>query len=109
MPAGEEDIARDFYAGLLGMHEVAKPKELAARGGVWFASGTVRIHLGVDHDFTPAKKAHPALRCRAYRQLLARLRAAGVEVRPDDTRLDDASERAYIDDPFGNRIELIEP
>jgi len=108
MPAGEEEKARAFYAGLLGMREVAKPKALVERGGAWFESGSVQIHLGIDPDFTPAKKAHPALRCRAYHRLLEHLRAAGVAVSPDDTRLPDGSKRAYVDDPFGNRIELIE-
>ena len=73
MPAGEEDRARAFYHDLLGMVEVAKPEELAKRGGCWFASGYVQIHLGVEADFRPAKKAHPALRCADYEALTAAL------------------------------------
>jgi catechol 2,3-dioxygenase-like lactoylglutathione lyase family enzyme len=105
MPPGEEDQARNFYGELLGMAEISKPPELAKRGGCWFVSGSVQIHLGVESDFRPARKAHPALRCRDYDALTAHLRAAGVEV------TDDASipgvRRCHIADPFGNRIELI--
>jgi catechol 2,3-dioxygenase-like lactoylglutathione lyase family enzyme len=105
MPAGEEDRARAFYVGLLGMAELRKPPELAKRGGCWFGSGSVQLHLGVETDFRPAKKAHPALRCADYDALVARLRAAGVKV------TDDASipgvRRCHIADSFGNRIELI--
>ena len=59
MPAGREDDARAFYAGLLGLSEVPKPPHLAARGGCWFETRDVKIHLGVDPDFRPARKAHP--------------------------------------------------
>ncbi|MFZ0538972.1 MAG: VOC family protein [Candidatus Sulfotelmatobacter sp.] len=85
MPPGEENRARAFYADLLGMKEVPKPPELAKRGGCWFESGNVQLHLGVESDFRPAKKAHPALRCFDYETLLQRLRSAGVEVNePED-------------------------
>ena len=106
MPAGREDEARAFYAGLLGIPERAKPPALVARGGAWFESDVVKIHLGVDADFHPARKAHPALVVRDLASLVARLRAAGVEV------IDDAGEghaRVYVFDPFGNRLELMEP
>src|SRR5207248_10139171 len=63
MPAGQEEAARSFYCGILGMREIPKPAELVIRGGCWFESGGVQIHLGVENDFRPAKKAHPALRC----------------------------------------------
>ena len=105
MPAGEEDRARGFYRGLLGMTELPKPPELAKRGGCWFGSGGVQIHLGVEQDFRPAKKAHPALRCRDYDGLTSRLREAGVEVRDDDKI--PGVRRSHVSDPFGNRIELI--
>ncbi len=107
MPAGEEEAARGFYRDLLGMAEVPKPAELAKRGGCWFESGSVHLHLGVEMDFRPAKKAHPALRCRDYEALTSRLRAAGVEVKPDDNV--PGVRRCHISDPFGNRIELIAP
>ena len=105
MPPGGEERARGFFAGLLGMREVPKPAELAARGGCWFACGPVEIHLGVEADFRPAGKAHPALRCFDYDGLLARLRDVGVQVIPDDSIA--GMERCHIRDPFGNRIELI--
>jgi catechol 2,3-dioxygenase-like lactoylglutathione lyase family enzyme len=107
MPAGEEERARAFYARLLGMTEIQKPAELRGRGGVWFASGKVQLHLGVESDFHPAKKAHPALRCRDYASLVASLRESGLPVREEEAPIADGSAHAYIDDPFGNRIELI--
>jgi len=107
MPAGEEEAARRFYRDLLGMGEVEKPRELETRGGCWFESGAVRIHLGVEPDFRPAKKAHPALDSTDYPALVSRLRAAGVEVREAGDV--PGVRRCHIDDPFGNRIELIDP
>jgi catechol 2,3-dioxygenase-like lactoylglutathione lyase family enzyme len=105
MPPGEEQKARAFYGGLLGMTEVPKPVELAKRGGCWFESGGVHLHLGVESDFHPAKKAHPALRCRDYPGLWQRLRRAGVEVNePGDIP---GVSRCHVHDPFGNRIEII--
>ena len=105
MPAGEEAKARAFYADLLGLTEVQKPPVLAARGGCWFERGPVRLHLGVEKDFRPAKKAHPALLVSDYDKFVQRLSAAGVQVTPDDAN--DGVRRCYIQDPFGNRIELI--
>lgn len=105
MPVGGEDTARSFYCSVLGMTEVPKPPELAKRGGCWFASGGVQIHLGVEPDFRAARKAHPALRCRDYDALVARLHAAGEEVKPDDSI--PGVRRCHVADPFGNRIELI--
>jgi catechol 2,3-dioxygenase-like lactoylglutathione lyase family enzyme len=105
MPPSGEDRARAFYAGLLGMIELPKPAELAKRGGCWFASAGLQIHLGVEADFRPARKAHPALRCRDYAALTSQLRAAGVEVK-DDYSIP-GIRRCHISDPFGNRIELV--
>jgi catechol 2,3-dioxygenase-like lactoylglutathione lyase family enzyme len=106
MPAGGEAQARAFYAGLLGIPEVPKPADRIARGGAWFELGTVKLHLGVEGDFRPARKAHPALVVRDLPALGEVLRAAGValvaEERPGERRI-------YVDDPFGNRIELLEP
>ncbi len=107
MPAGREDEAREFYAGLLELCEVTKPPALAARGGVWFEAGSLKIHLGVDSEFRPARKAHPALLTQDLPALVHRLREARVEVR-DDVLLP-GYDRVYISDPFGNRIELLEP
>ncbi|MEO6026435.1 MAG: VOC family protein [Candidatus Binatia bacterium] len=106
MPAGGEVEARAFYAGLLGLPEVSKPPELAKRGGAWFETGSVKIHLGVDADFRPARKAHPALVVRDLHTLVARLRDAGVDVTDNPLA---GYFRVYVADPFGNRIELMEP
>ena len=104
MPVGGEDQARKFYGDLLGMSEVPKPSELAKRGGCWFESGSVQVHLGVEGDFRAAKKAHPALQCANYLGLIQRLRRAGVEVlEPNDIP---GMCRCHVHDPFGNRIEL---
>lgn len=107
MPTGEEQSARRFYSAVLGMTEIPKPEELARRGGCWFESGTVQLHLGVEADFRAAKKAHPALRCRDYDSLIAQLRAAGIDVKDDHSI--PGVRRCHISDPFGNRIELIAP
>jgi len=106
MSPGGEETARQFYRDLLGMAEVPKPEDLAKRGGCWFESGAVQVHLGVEKDFRAAKKAHPALRCRDYAGLVQRLSGAGVEV----TEVNDIPgvRRCHIHDPFGNRIELID-
>ncbi|HET7722795.1 MAG TPA: VOC family protein, partial [Acidimicrobiales bacterium] len=101
IPAGGEDDARAFYAGLLGFTEVPKPERLAGRGGCWFEAGDARVHVGVDHAFRPARKAHPALLVRGLPALCERLREAGVAVVED-------GESIYVDDPFGNRVELLE-
>jgi catechol 2,3-dioxygenase-like lactoylglutathione lyase family enzyme len=106
MPAGQEDRARGFYVGLLGIPEVAKPAILASRGGVWFENEGVKVHLGVDVNFVPARKAHPALLVRGLGELVRRLRAAGVEVIDDE--LLPGYDRVYVADPFGNRLELME-
>ena len=74
MPAGEEEAARKFYAALLGMREIPKPAGLLKRGGCWFESGAVQVHIGVEKDFRPAKKAHPAFQCTDYEGLVAKLR-----------------------------------
>jgi RimJ/RimL family protein N-acetyltransferase/catechol 2,3-dioxygenase-like lactoylglutathione lyase family enzyme len=100
MPRGGEEQARAFYQGLLGLPERPKPAERAARGGAWFESGPVKVHLGVEDDFRPARKAHPALVIDDLPALLERLRAAGLEPRPADGAV-------YVDDPFGNRLELL--
>ena len=89
------------------MLEVEKPAELRARGGAWFRSGDVIIHLGVEPEFRPARKAHPALVCRDFPVLLQKLTEAGCEVTPDSMLIDGRARR-YVHDPFGNRIELIE-
>lgn len=106
IPKDGEEKARAFYAGVLGFEEVPKPSELAKRGGAWFRSGSVTLHLGVEDPFTPAKKAHPALRCQNYDSLIERLRQHGVPVKPDELPFE-GRPHCYVSDPFGNRIEFI--
>jgi len=107
MPVGQEDTARRFYDGLLEIPEVPKPPELAKRGGVWFENGLLKVHLGVEADFRPAKKAHPAFLVRDLRALVSKLKNAGVEVKETGEPVP-GYDRVYIADPFGNRIELME-
>ena len=101
LPAGGEDEARRFYGELLGLAELAKPPVLAARGGVWFQGSQVVVHLGVEAEFRPARKAHPAFRASNLDALRARLTAAGVAV---DRRI--LAELA-VSDPaaFGSLVE----
>ena len=106
MPEGEEQTARAFYAGVLGLTEVPKPAHLAVRGGCWFAGGGANIHLGVERDFRPARKAHPALLVDDLDALTARLAAAGVAFTPGKPL--EGYVRGDIADPFGNRIELMQ-
>ena len=106
MPAGREAEARAFYMGLLGISEQPKPPHLAARGGCWFERGPLKIHLGVEKDFTPARKAHPALIVEDLSALVAALKRAGHRVVEDEPL--EGFDRVYVDDPFGNRIELME-
>jgi catechol 2,3-dioxygenase-like lactoylglutathione lyase family enzyme len=107
VPAGSEPALREFYGGVLGMTEVVKPAALAARGGVWFRSGTAELHLGVEADFRPARKAHPGLLVDDLDEIVARLGESGRRVRPDD--LLPGYRRCYVDDPCGNRLELLAP
>ena len=107
MPPGEEAKARAFYVNVLGFTEIPKPPELAKRGGAWFESGTTQLHLGVEPDFHPARKAHPAFVVDDLDTLLAKIQAAGFEVDASQPPLD-GYKRVHIFDPFGNRIELME-
>ena len=105
MPAGREDEADAFYRDLLGFSVVPKPPLLAARGGRWYGTGAVRVHLGVDASFRAATKAHPALVVDDLDALASRLDVAGVTPRWEDDQ--PGMRHFYVDDPFGNRIELI--
>jgi catechol 2,3-dioxygenase-like lactoylglutathione lyase family enzyme len=104
MPPGGEEEARRFYGGILGLREVAKPPELAGRGGCWFFGGDASIHLAPEDDFRPRAKAHPALAVRDLAAARGALATAGVAIEEDDSDL--PVRRCYIRDPFGNRIEL---
>jgi catechol 2,3-dioxygenase-like lactoylglutathione lyase family enzyme len=105
-PAGCEEEARAFYHGLLGMEEIPKPEKLLARGGVWFQSGLHQVHIGVQEDFVPAKKAHPAFEVRQLSALREHLTRHGVKVQDDDSI--EGVQRFHVSDPFGNRIEFLE-
>jgi catechol 2,3-dioxygenase-like lactoylglutathione lyase family enzyme len=107
IPAGREPEARAFYAGLLGLDELPRPADMVGRSGAWFGNAHVTIHVGVDPDFHPARKAHPALLVHDLAGLLARLRAAGTPLSTDVAIA--GSHRGFVNDPFGNRIELMEP
>ena len=103
MPVGGEDAARRFYVGVLGLVERTKPPRLAARGGCWFELDLVKLHLGVEDDFRPARKAHPAVLVSHLRAFVAE---RGLDVRWSDEI--PGVDRCHLDDPFGNRIELVE-
>ena len=107
MPVGEEDQARAFYIQQLGFTEIPKPPDLAKRGGVWFQSGNVQLHLGVESDFRPARKAHPAFIVDDLDALIAKAQIAGYEIDSSQPPLV-GYKRAHVFDPFGNRIELME-
>jgi catechol 2,3-dioxygenase-like lactoylglutathione lyase family enzyme len=105
MPAGREDDARRFYSGVLGIPEVQKPADLVRRGGVWFETGNLRVHLGVEQNFRPAQKAHPGLLVRDLKLLSKRLADGGYGVTAGEPL--EGYEHIYVNDPFGNRLELL--
>lgn len=106
MPEGQEDLAVRFYSILLGLEVEQKPDTLAKRGGVWFRQGEVRVHLGVEKPFSPAKKAHPAFLCDDLDELAQALEAAMLPVQWDEKL--SGFRRFYTADPFGNRIEFLQ-
>jgi catechol 2,3-dioxygenase-like lactoylglutathione lyase family enzyme len=103
IPVGGEGVAREFYVGVLGLTEVPKPEAMAVRGGAWFESGDVRVHVGVEDPFVPACKAHPALLIRGLREFISQ---AGLKAKWNNEI--EGVVRCHVDDPFGNRLELIE-
>ena len=107
MPTGEEEKVREFYISLLRFSEIPKPPELTKRGGAWFQSGSVQLHLGVEVDFKPARKAHPAFLVDDLEALITKIQNAGYETDTSQPPLD-GYKRAHVFDPFGNRIELME-
>ncbi|GGH87147.1 catechol 2,3-dioxygenase-like lactoylglutathione lyase family enzyme [Pullulanibacillus pueri] len=104
-PKGCEERARAFFGNLLGMTEIVKPAELAKRGGVWFQCGVQQLHIGVQEHFSPAEKAHPAFHVENIEALRQQLLTHGIQVK-DDEALPGAT-RFYVNDPFGNRIEML--
>lgn len=105
-PRGCEEEARSFFVELLGMEEIAKPENLRKRGGVWFRCGVHELHIGVQDDFVPASKAHPAFEVLGIEALRSRLEEAGVTANEDEPIA--GKTRFHIRDPFGNRIEFVE-
>jgi catechol 2,3-dioxygenase-like lactoylglutathione lyase family enzyme len=106
MPPGHEAEARKFYEQTLGIPELPKPPHLAKRGGCWFERGALKVHLGVEADFRPARKAHPAFLVEDLTALKVALATGGYALKTDEPL--EGYDRIYVDDPFGNRIELIE-
>lgn len=104
-PPGSEDLLRAFYVDVLGMTEIPKPPLLAARGGCWFRAGAVELHLGIEEDFRPARKAHPGLRVTDITACAARLEARGAPVRWDSAV--PGRRRFHSSDPVGNRLEFL--
>ncbi|REE78771.1 glyoxalase/bleomycin resistance protein/dioxygenase superfamily protein [Paenibacillus taihuensis] len=107
-PPGCEEAARHFYTGILGWTELTKPTELQKRGGVWFQCGAHQVHIGVQQDFVPALKAHPAFLVRQLDALRSHIAAAGINVLDDDARSAQSIRRFYVNDPWGNRLEFME-
>jgi catechol 2,3-dioxygenase-like lactoylglutathione lyase family enzyme len=107
MPRGQEEQARQFFVGVLGMTEIEKPPVLAARGGAWFRAGGVELHLGVEDEFRPARKGHPGILVDDLDGLVERLTAAGQAATWDDEF--PGHRRIYAHDPFGNRLEFLQP
>lgn len=106
-PPGSEDRSRGFYEGVLGLTEIAKPAALAARGGCWFRGHGIELHLGVEQEFRPARKAHPGLLISDIDEWAARLASAGYPVSFDN--MFPGMRRFYSEDPHGNRLEFLEP
>ncbi|KQX57280.1 MULTISPECIES: glyoxalase [unclassified Paenibacillus] len=107
-PEGCEDEARNFFATLLGWTEIPKPENLRKRGGVWFQCGIHQVHIGVQKDFVPAIKAHPAFQVSRLDELQTYLSSHNIQTIPDDARVDEGVKRFYLNDPFGNRLEFLE-
>lgn len=106
MPVNGEAHARSFYTGVLGLNETTKPPHLASRGGVWFEQDGLKIHLGVDTDFRPAKKAHVGFLVDDLDTLILRCELAGYTITRDQPL--EGYRRVYVNDPFGNRLELMQ-
>lgn len=106
MPPGGEEAARDFYGRILNLRELEKPPQLLANGGCWFTGDSIELHLGIQADFVPARKAHPGLRVANLEAARAHLQAAGITIIADKSGVQ--MQRFYIHDPFGNRLEFMQ-
>jgi len=105
-PPGCEEAAKEFYGAILGLREIEKPEALRSRGGCWFECGSQQLHVGVEQDFRPAKKAHPAFVAADLDELRRELLARGCKV-VEDASIPEAR-RFFTDDPWGNRLEIVE-
>jgi catechol 2,3-dioxygenase-like lactoylglutathione lyase family enzyme len=105
-PKGCEEVAREFYGALLGLREIEKPSSLRGRGGCWFQCGDQQLHIGVESNFQPAKKAHPAFVVSDLGKLRESLLARGIRITDDDSL--PSVRRFYAEDPWGNRLEFME-
>lgn len=106
IPVASESRARAFYASILGFTEIEKPPQMAERKSIWFIAGGVNLHLGIDLDFTPAKRAHPAFVIEGLDAILTACERAGITTKPDTSF--NGFRRVHVFDPFGNRLELME-
>ena len=106
IPVASESRARAFYSGILGFKEVPKPPQMAERKSIWFVAGVVNLHLGIEPDFTPAKRAHPAFVVEGLDKIVAACARAGISTKPDTSL--NGFRRVHVFDPFGNRLELME-
>lgn len=106
MPEGKEELAREFYGSLLGLSEVSKPESLAGRGGVWFEGQRLKVHLGVDPNFTSAQKAHPGFKVSDVGALSEELQKNGYSVKVGSSL--PGIRRIFTNDPFGNRVEFLQ-
>lgn len=107
IPPGGDEAARSFYVQQLGLVEIAKPSELASRGGLWVSTGSIDLHIGIDPNFVPARKAHIALLVDDLERVREHFDSCGVGAGPIEFELT-GFRRCYLDDPFGNRIELMQ-
>lgn len=105
-PVGGEEQARYFYGTVMGLAEMKKPAELAVRGGCWFEGAGFQLHVGMEKNFTPAHRAHPAFVVNDLAQWQQRMEAADITMTPDTAVPD--RHRFYVNDPFGNRIEFLQ-
>lgn len=105
-PKGSEQEARNFFSGMLGLKELEKPADLKKKGGVWFQLGSCQLHIGIEEPFSPAEKAHPALEVENLKVVKQHLSDHQVNFQVDNNL--PGANRIYLDDPFGNRMELLE-
>jgi hypothetical protein len=106
IPAGGEEQGRAFWGEILRLAEIAKPPALAARGGCWFEGPGFQVHLGVEADFRPARKAHPGFEVSGLAELADLLTTHDYTVTWSDEV--PGQDRFHTADPFGNRIEFLQ-